>query len=173
LKINLNHKFLIVDEPVKVDQMQKYLDSIIDNNKRVEKKNASNLEDKKIIDNQLQCFKAQNTIIENRDNVNKNVYLLLLYTKENELHQAVNELNNVSLNSKIQISRIDNKQDTCRILNQFYCPYSDLPYFDFKQPNGINKDLGTIEFNDKSYKLNNQFTQIIDVLKCPTLVTAG
>jgi hypothetical protein len=152
--------------------MNDYLDSLIAKIPNPAK--ATNVvDDDALVRNQLLNYKEINQSIAKSQIINKAVYLIIFFNKEKDLNDSIGEIYSVANQSKIGVTKIDNKASACRILNQLYCNNTTTKFFDSKNEFGINKELGNAEVNKEFININNQFTKIIEIKQCPSLVSAG
>lgn len=171
LKLDINHKLIIVDEPINAEPMNNYLTDLIN---EYTPSNKSKVTESDIVRDQLLNYRDINADIqENSGVVNKGFYFLFFYETPEKLNSVLNEFASVSNISKIQYKVVDKKEKICQVLNQLYCPNSKIKWFDENQELGINKNLGFVDVEKNYLKINDQFTKIIEVRQCPTSVYAG
>jgi hypothetical protein len=146
--------------------MQHYLSNLLDDYK-------DNNKSDDIVKNQLINYKEINDDVAKSDILNKAVYLIAFYSNEQELNNDIRSFEAISIGAKISIKKITDKSKVCEILNQLYVSNSTHELFNGKTNLGINKDLGRIDIDKKYIKINDQYTKIIEISKCPTVVYAG
>jgi hypothetical protein len=121
LKIDLNHKLIIVDEEIDVTPMNNYLGAL-KNNYANKKMDVINPSDDDIKLNQINNYLKMNNEIYSKNIVNKAIYVLFLYSKSNELINAVNEIKGIEISTKTSLVKVNDKTTTCKILNNLLTP---------------------------------------------------
>lgn len=168
LKLAVDHKIIVVDEPINVEAFNNHLRNIM---KQYPDKGNS---EEEIVKRQLMNYYEINEEIQNNSNiVNKGYYLVLFFNNTRDVENAKREFEGCSNGSKVTLEQIKDKKQVCTILNQLYCPNSTLKLFSPLSPIGVNRNLGQIRIEKDHFLLNNQYTKIIEIMQCPSVITAG
>jgi methylaspartate ammonia-lyase len=121
----LNHKIIIVDEEINIKPMNDYLYGLKEKYKNVTNIKIDGPTDADIKLNQINNYININDEIKQKNIVNKGIYILFFYYKESDLDNACAEIEGVGNSTKTSLTRVENKQTVCNILNTLYVPLSD------------------------------------------------